>query len=109
MVLHTCSHVCAGKCSNECSPDSYHYSCHSCIRENLIKERKKMKRIMQPLFFNPPYNNIVAWNPMRSHSLEEPAWTTEDDKIIERKFKEQLEMSEYVNKLLDRRVRWNEM
>ena len=30
---------------------------------------------MKPMFFNPPYNNIVAWNPMRTHSLEEPAWT----------------------------------
>ena len=64
---------------------------------------------MQPLFFNPPYNNIVTWNPMRSHSLEEPAWTAEDDKIIERQLKKDLELSEYVNKLVDRRVRWNEM
>lgn len=40
---------------------------------------------------------------MRSHSLEEPAWTTEDDKIIEQQLKKAIEMSEYVNKLLDRR------
>jgi hypothetical protein len=66
-----------------------------------------MKRIMQPMFFNPPYNSIVAWNPMRSHSVEEPVWTAEDDKIIERQLKKDIEMSEYVNKLLDRRVRWN--
>ena len=62
---------------------------------------------MQPLLFNPPYNNIVAWNPMRSQSPEEPFWTAEDDKIIETQLKKALELSEYVNKLLDRRVRWN--
>ena len=56
------------------------------------------------MFFNPPYNNIVAWNPIRTSSLEEPAWTAEDDKIIERQLKNAIEMSEYVNKLLDRRV-----
>jgi len=106
MVTHMCSHNCSDKCSNECSPDSYHYSCHECRRKSLIIERKKMKRIMQPLLFNPPYNLIVAWNPMRSHSLEEPAWTAEDDKIIERQLKKDIEMSEYVNKLLDRRVLW---
>ena len=109
MVTHSCSHSCADKCSTECSFDFYHYPCQQCRRESLVNERKKMKRIMQPLFFNPPYNNIVAWNPMRSHSLEEPAWTAEDDKIIERQLKKDLELSEYVNKLLDRRVRWNEM
>ena len=103
MVTHKCSHTCSDKCSRECSPDFYHYSCYECRKEHLIKERKKNKRIIQPLLFNPPYNNIVAWNPMRSHSLEEPAWTTEDDKIIEQQLKKAIEMSEYVNKLLDRR------
>ena len=109
MITHICSHKCSDKCPKECSPDFYHYPCQGCRREHLIKERKKMKIFMQPLFFNPPYNNIVAWNPMRSHSLEEPAWTTEDDKIIEKQLKKALELSEYTNKLLDRRVRWNEM
>jgi hypothetical protein len=79
------------------------------IRESLVNERKKIKRVMQPLFFNPPYNNIVGWNPMRTHSLEDPPWTAEDDKIIERQLKESLKLSEYVDKLLDRRIRWNEM
>ena len=103
MVTHKCSHTCSDKCSRECSPAFYHYSCYECRKEHLINERKKNKRIIQPLLFNPPYNNIVAWNPMRSHSLEEPAWTTEDDKIIEQQLKKAIEMSEYVNKLLDRR------
>ena len=104
MVTHKCSHKCSEKCSYECSYESYHYSCHECRREHLVKERKKMKIIMKPMFFNPPYNNIVAWNPIRTSSLEEPAWTAEDDKIIERQLKNAIEMSEYVNKLLDRRV-----
>ena len=60
---------------------------------------------MKPMFFNQPYNNIVAWNPMRTYSLEEPAWTAEDDKIIESQLKKAIEMSEYVNKLLDKSVR----
>ena len=107
MVTHMCSHKCSDKCSNECSSDFYHYSCTECRREHLVKERKKIKKVMQPLLFNPPYNNIVAWNPMRSQSPEEPSWTTEDDKIIETQLKKALELSEYVNKLLDRRVRWN--
>ena len=64
---------------------------------------------MKPLFFNPPYNNIVSWNPMRCHSLEEQVWTAEDDKIIEMQLKKDFELSEYVNKLLDRRVLWNQM
>lgn len=105
MVTHKCSHKCSEKCSHECSYESYHYSCHECRREHLVKERKKMKRIMKPMFFNPPYNNIVAWNPTRTYSLEEPAWTAEDDKIIESQLKNAIEMSEYVNKLLDKSVR----
>ena len=109
MVTHICSHKCTDKCSNECSSDFYHYSCTECRREHLVKKRKKIKQNMQSLFFNPPYNNIVSWNPLRTYSREEPAWTTEDDKIIEKQLKNDLEMSEYVNKLLDRRVRWNKM
>ena len=103
MVTHKCSHTCSDKCSHECSPEFYHYPCYECRKEHLIKERKKNKLIIQPLLFNQPYNNIVAWNQMRTHSLEEPAWTAEDDKIIERQLKNAIEMSEYVNKLLDRR------
>ena len=103
MVTHKCSHKCSVKCPHECSPEFYHYSCYERRKEHLIKERKKIKRIIQPLLFNQPYNNIVAWNPMRTHSLKEPDWTTEDDKIIEQQLKKAIEMSEYVNKLLDNR------
>ena len=83
--------------------------CPECLREYLINERKKIKKVIQPMFFNPPYNTIVAWNPMRTHSLEEPFWTAEDDKIIERQLEEQRKLTEYVDKMLDRTIRWNSM